>query len=86
MITLKVRLPFQTRHNGRHLEIGLHSVTALVDFVVRQGHAHPLVGCQSVANSPELITADVSGMIRLWDIRTFQCVQSMVRHDLNPVR
>jgi hypothetical protein len=43
-----------------------------------QGHAFPLVSCQAVADSPELITADVSGMVRVWDVRTFQCVQSMV--------
>ena len=41
-----------------------------------KGHHASLVGCQSVDNSPELITADTSGVFKLWDIRNFQCVQT----------
>jgi len=41
-----------------------------------KGHHASLVGCQSVENSPELITADTSGIFKLWDVRNFQCIQT----------
>ncbi len=41
-----------------------------------KGHHASLVGCQSVDNSPEVITADTSGIIKLWDVRNFQCIQT----------
>ena len=41
-----------------------------------KGHHQSLVGCQAVEGTPEIITADASGVIKLWDIRNFQCVQS----------
>jgi WD40 repeat protein len=41
-----------------------------------KGHHACLVGVQSVPNSPEVITADTSGVFKLWDIRNFQCVQT----------
>jgi WD40 repeat protein len=40
-----------------------------------KGHGNSLVGCVTVPNTPEIITADVSGEFRLWDMRNFQCVQ-----------
>jgi WD40 repeat protein len=41
-----------------------------------KGHHASLVGCHSVENSPEVLTADEDGVFKLWDIRTFQCVQT----------
>ncbi|CAM9417678.1 unnamed protein product [Scytosiphon promiscuus] len=41
-----------------------------------KGHHASLVGCQAVENSPELLTADSSGVVKLWDLRTFHCVQT----------
>ena len=41
-----------------------------------KGHHASLVGCQSIDNSPEVITADEDGVFKLWDVRTFQCVQT----------
>ena len=41
-----------------------------------KGHHHSLVGCQAVKGTPEIITADTSGVLKLWDIRNFQCVQT----------
>eukprot|EP01038_Epipyxis_sp_PR26KG_P011209 gene11209-15040_t len=41
-----------------------------------KGHHASLVGCQSVEDSPEVITADTSGVFKLWDVRNFQCVQT----------
>lgn len=41
-----------------------------------KGHHSSLVGVHSVDNSPEVITADEDGVFKLWDVRTFQCVQT----------
>lgn len=41
-----------------------------------KGHHASLVGVQTVPNTPEVITADTSGVFKLWDIRNFQCVQT----------
>lgn len=41
-----------------------------------KGHHASLVGVQTVENSPEVITADTSGVFKLWDVRNFQCVQT----------
>ena len=41
-----------------------------------RGHHASLVGCQAVKDTPEIITADISGVVKLWDIRNFQCVQT----------
>lgn len=41
-----------------------------------KGHHASLVGVKTVENSPEIITADTSGVFKLWDIRNFQCVQT----------
>jgi hypothetical protein len=110
MVTLKVRAtelhtPHSTLHTPHSTLHTPHSTlhtlhphlhVYLTAAMLRQGHAHPLVGIQSVPNSPELITADVSGMFRLWDVRMFQCVQAMVGwlrhclmrpfHPINPWR
>lgn len=41
-----------------------------------KGHHASLIGCHCVENSPEIITADIEGVFKLWDVRNFQCVQS----------
>lgn len=40
------------------------------------GHIHSLVGVKCVPDSHQLVTADISGMFKIWDIRTFTCIQS----------
>ena len=35
-----------------------------------------LVGCHSVEGTSELLTADTSGLFKLWDLRNFQCIQT----------
>jgi WD40 repeat protein len=45
-----------------------------------KGHHASLVGCHSVENSPEVLTADEDGVFKLWDIRTFQCVQTFFQN------
>eukprot|EP00753_Platysulcus_tardus_P010665 PLAT2945.1.p1 GENE.PLAT2945.1~~PLAT2945.1.p1 ORF type:complete len:1378 (-),score=547.64 PLAT2945.1:102-4235(-) len=41
-----------------------------------KGHKCPLLKVQAVPNSPEVITADQDGFFKVWDIRTFRCVQT----------
>jgi WD40 repeat protein len=49
-----------------------------------KGHRASLIGCQSVENSPEIISADEDGVFKLWDVRTFQCVQTFQKpHIIN---
>lgn len=45
-----------------------------------KGHHASLVGVQNVADAPEIITADEDGVFKLWDIRTFQCLQTFVHN------
>lgn len=40
------------------------------------GHIHSLVGVKCVPDSIQLVTADISGMFKVWDIRTYSCIQS----------
>ncbi|RYH05017.1 hypothetical protein EON65_45870, partial [archaeon] len=49
----------------------------MLSYIYRlKGHHASLVGVQTVDNSPEIFTADTSGVIKLWDVRNFQCVQT----------
>lgn len=41
-----------------------------------KGHHASLVGIEAIEDTPELITADISGVFKLWDIRNYQCVQT----------
>lgn len=38
-----------------------------------KGHHASLVGCQCIAESNEIITADASGIFKVWDLRSFVC-------------
>lgn len=40
------------------------------------GHTAPLVSVCCVEDSPKIISSDTTGIIKLWDIRNFQCVQT----------
>ena len=48
-----------------------------------RGHHASLIGCQCVEETAEIITADVEGTFKLWDIRNFQCVQTWSVNDVN---
>eukprot|EP00933_Yihiella_yeosuensis_P030102 TRINITY_DN2377_c2_g1_i1.p1 TRINITY_DN2377_c2_g1~~TRINITY_DN2377_c2_g1_i1.p1 ORF type:complete len:1173 (+),score=233.70 TRINITY_DN2377_c2_g1_i1:78-3596(+) len=41
-----------------------------------KGHTHALCGVTVVPGTPQILSADVAGTFRLWDMRTFRCVQS----------
>lgn len=40
-----------------------------------KGHHTSLIGVEVVEGSPQIITVDMGGVFKLWDIRTFECVQ-----------
>eukprot|EP01062_Namystynia_karyoxenos_P035671 TRINITY_DN2607_c1_g2_i1.p1 TRINITY_DN2607_c1_g2~~TRINITY_DN2607_c1_g2_i1.p1 ORF type:complete len:1414 (+),score=394.81 TRINITY_DN2607_c1_g2_i1:134-4375(+) len=46
-------------------------------------HRSTIVGLQTVPGSPQVITADQNGMMKIWDVRTFQAVQTLTvaEHD-----
>ena len=44
-------------------------------FLLR-GHNHPLVGVKCLPDTPQIVTADTSGMVKIWDVRNFLCVQT----------
>ena len=41
-----------------------------------KGHTSSLVGCQCVEGTNELVTADSSGVFKIWDLRNFMCCQT----------
>ena len=41
-----------------------------------KGHKAALVNCHAVEGTHELITADNLGVMKLWDLRTFGCIQT----------
>jgi hypothetical protein len=41
-----------------------------------KGHRSSLVGCCAVEGTPEVITGDSSGVFKLWDVRTFECIHT----------
>ncbi|KAL0488867.1 hypothetical protein AKO1_013558 [Acrasis kona] len=43
----------------------------------RRPHQHSLVNVYAVPHSPQVITADHKGMVKIWDVRTFNCVQTI---------
>jgi WD40 repeat protein len=42
------------------------------------GHAAPLCNVEIIPNSPQIITADVSGVFKIWDARNFACMQTFI--------
>lgn len=41
------------------------------------GHLHIVTAIECIENSPMVITADDNGTIKTWDIRSFQCCQTI---------
>eukprot|EP00357_Protocruzia_adherens_P001233 CAMPEP_0115009238 /NCGR_PEP_ID=MMETSP0216-20121206/22477_1 /TAXON_ID=223996 /ORGANISM="Protocruzia adherens, Strain Boccale" /LENGTH=921 /DNA_ID=CAMNT_0002376975 /DNA_START=26 /DNA_END=2791 /DNA_ORIENTATION=+ len=41
-----------------------------------KGHTHSLVGVKVLPNTPQIITGDISGIFKVWDIRTSTCIQT----------
>lgn len=43
-----------------------------------KGHGAPLVGVQFVPGTPQIVTADKEGWIKIWDARNFSCIQTIM--------
>ena len=44
------------------------------------GHTASLIGVHVVENSPQIISADSVGLVKIWDVRNFSCVQTLTLH------
>ena len=42
------------------------------------GHTSPLVGVQFVGGTPQIVTADTEGWVKVWDARNFTCCQTFM--------
>jgi WD40 repeat protein len=42
-----------------------------------KGHFESLVKVQCIPDTPQILTADAAGIVKVWDIRTFNCVQTL---------
>lgn len=40
-----------------------------------KGHTSSLIHVEVIEGTPQIITADSAGVLKLWDIRNFECVQ-----------
>ena len=57
-----------------------HQVCVWSPFAEKQvyslrGHTSPLIGVQFVPGTPQIVTADSDGWMRVWDARNFACCQ-----------
>jgi len=43
-----------------------------------KGHGSPLLGVEFVPGTPQIVTADTEGWIKIWDARNFACVQTFL--------
>jgi len=41
-----------------------------------KGHNHSMVGVKWLKGTNQIVSADISGMFRVWDVRTFTTVQT----------
>lgn len=49
-----------------------------------KGHRAALVGCHAIQDTHELITADCQGFLKLWDLRTFNCIHTFTTQQDTP--
>lgn len=48
-----------------------------------KGHNASLIGCVAIDGSSEIITGDTNGIFKLWDVRTFSCIQTFSDNSSN---
>lgn len=46
-----------------------------------QAHNAPIVCIKAIQSTPQLVSCDSDGIVKVWDIRTFKCVQTIASHD-----
>jgi WD40 repeat protein len=51
-------------------------VQSMPIFRLRGQHTHALCGVEVVPGTPQIVTADVTGTFKMWDMRNFRCVQT----------
>ena len=51
-----------------------------------KGHNHSLVGVKWLKGTNQIISSDISGMVKVWDVRTFTAMQSFNCPPLNEVK
>lgn len=49
------------------------------------GHNNSLCGVEMVENTPKMITADVDGIFKVWDVRNFGCVQTFTAESIGAI-
>jgi WD40 repeat protein len=49
------------------------------------GHTSMVTALEMLQKSPVLVTADDSGTVKLWDVRTFKCIQTFTLGTKSPV-
>eukprot|EP00742_Colponemidia_sp_Colp-10_P006501 GILJ01006966.1.p1 GENE.GILJ01006966.1~~GILJ01006966.1.p1 ORF type:complete len:1036 (-),score=169.77 GILJ01006966.1:198-3305(-) len=56
-----------------------------VDSVVfrLKGHSAPLISSFCVPMTPQIITADCDGIVKVWDVRNFMCMQTLSLQDMD---
>ena len=50
------------------------------------GHTASLCNVEIIPNTPQIITADTTGVFKVWDIRNFACVQTLVGENITWMR
>ncbi|RLN11140.1 hypothetical protein BBJ28_00027028, partial [Nothophytophthora sp. Chile5] len=49
------------------------------------GHNNSLCGVEIIPDTPQIITADVDGVFKVWDIRNFACMQTFTAENMGNV-
>ena len=55
-------------------------------IITLEGHDHPLVGVNCLPNLDCFITADQKGMVKLWSIMDYSCIQTFYVTNTNEVK
>lgn len=69
-------------HTHCLLSAGLDHDVFIFNTFVREkiftlkGHSHPIVGVKWVEGTYQIVTCDISGMVKIWDARTMICKQT----------
>ncbi|CEG37948.1 ef hand family protein [Plasmopara halstedii] len=50
------------------------------------GHNNSLCGVEIIPGTPQIITADVDGIFKVWDIRNFACMQTFTADNVGEVK
>ncbi|KAF0696018.1 Aste57867_13231 [Aphanomyces stellatus] len=54
-------------------------------LVTLQGHRHQIVGLTWIDGSPEVHSLDQAGFLKIWDLRTYRCIQTLSTLGFSPL-